>query len=270
MQTLMFKRRGEGRPLVLLHGFLGGSALWNEQLHAFSNAHDVICPDLAGFGDSRRISAPDTIEGHARAVLALLDGLGLAAFDLLGHSMGGMVAQEIARLAPQSVCKLVLYGTGPQGVLPGRFETIAQSRERFVSEGVGKTGERIAATWFVDGANAKGYELCQSLCEGVTMQTALASLSAWESWDGRAALSTIGARTLVLWGSWDRSYEWSQPEHLWRSIPRSDLAVVPGAAHCVHMEKPHLFNAIVAEFLTPGASDDHCGTFYKPEWSRRD
>jgi len=109
-----------------------------------------------------------------------------------------------------------------------------------------------------------------TMCEGVTMQTALASLSAWESWDGRAALSTIGAKTLVLWGSRDRSYEWSQPERLWRSIPRSDLAVVPGAAHFVHMEKPHLFNAIVAEFLTSGVSDDQCGTFCKPEWSRPD
>ncbi|CAN7725601.1 alpha/beta fold hydrolase (plasmid) [Ensifer adhaerens] len=264
-RRLPFRRKGKGLPLVLVHGFLAGSVIWREQLHAFSAAHDVICPDLAGFGDSSALTALDTIEGHARAVLGLMDDLAISRFDLLGHSMGGMVVQEMVRLAPQRVRNLILYGTGPQGVLPGRFETIAQSRERFLRDGVAETGARIAATWFLDGKNAKGYERCRSTSSRVRMQTALASLTAWEGWDGRAALTNFRARTLVLWGSRDRSYEWSQPELLWRSIPGADLAVVPGAAHIVHMEKPRLFNAIVAEFLTTGSIESNCDTSNKPE-----
>ncbi len=248
MQRLSYKRSGNGHPFVLLHGFLGGSALWIDQLSAFASSHDVICPDLSGFGDSIDLPSLSSIEEHARAVLDLLDSLAITGFDLLGHSMGGMVAQEVARLAPERVCNLVLYGTGPKGILPGRFETIEQSRLRFTQHGVAATGARIAATWFLQGERAEGYELCRSLSAKVRLDTALASLTAWEGWDGQAALPSITARTLVLWGSRDRSYEWSQPEMLWRSIPGADLAVVYGVAHMIHMEKPQSFNSIITEF----------------------
>jgi pimeloyl-ACP methyl ester carboxylesterase len=249
MSDLAYRREGKGPALVLVHGFLGGSAMWSSQLEAFRATRDVICPDLAGFGDSAALTAPDTIEGHARNVLVLLDSLGIAGFDLLGHSMGGMVVQEMARLAPKRIRNLILYGTGPQGVLPGRFETIAQSRARFLDEGLADTAARIAATWFLDGERAEAFQLCRALGGKVSLQAALASLSAWEGWDGRAGLSQIRARTLVLWGSHDRSYGWSQPEALWNGIPGADLAVIPNTAHNVHLEKPFLFNAIIADFL---------------------
>ncbi len=122
---LAYTRKGRGPVLVLVHGYLGGGKIWADQLAAFSVRHDVICPDLAGFGDSAHLTAPDSITGHAQDVLRLLDALGVETFALLGHSMGGMVVQEMVRLAPDRIPTLVLYGTGPQGVLPGRFETIA-------------------------------------------------------------------------------------------------------------------------------------------------
>lgn len=249
MSTLPFMRNGTGPALVLVHGFLGGSAMWSSQLAAFCTARDVICPDLAGFGDSADLMAPDTIEGHASKVLELLDSLEIAQFDLLGHSMGGMIVQEMVRLAPERVNKLILYGTGPLGVLPGRFETIAQSRARFIEDGIGTTASRIAATWFRNGEQAEAFPLCQTLGRKSSLQAALASLLAWEGWDGREALAYIKSQTLVLWGSHDRSYDWSQPEALWRGIPQADIGVIPNSAHNVHHEKPGLFNALVADFL---------------------
>lgn len=249
MAQLLYQRQGTGRPLVLVHGFLGGSAMWAGQVRAFAAGADVICPDLAGFGDSAGLEAPDTIAGHAKQVLGLLDQLGIADFALLGHSMGGMIVQEMARRTPDRISDLILYGTGPQGVLPGRFETIAESRARFLHEDLGASVERIAATWFLDGTKAAGFALCRDLARQVRLPTALASLSAWETWDGRAALRDIRAQTLVLWGSHDRSYGWSQPEALWHGIADADLAVVPGAAHNVHMEKPGIFNALLGDFL---------------------
>lgn len=247
--ALAYTRAGSGPPLVLVHGYLGGAAMWQGQVAALSARHDVICPDLAGFGDSAGLVAPSTIEGHAAAVLALLDDLGIARFDLLGHSMGGMVVQDMVRLSPARVGKLVLYGTGPRGVMPGRFETIAESRARLLRDGIGATARRIAATWFRNGEAAEGYALCEALGQKVSVTSALASLDAWEAWDGRAALADIGSETLVIWGSRDRSYDWSQPEALWRGIARADLAVVAGAAHNVHLEKPEIFNAILSDFL---------------------
>jgi len=249
MPDLSFTRAGAGPALVLVHGYLGGSAMWAEQIAHFSPFRDVICPDLAGFGDSASLSAPESIEGHARNVLNLLDKLDVEKFDLLGHSMGGMIVQEMIRLAPGRVGRLVLYGTGPQGVLPGRFETIDESRARILQDGIVETASRIAATWFLHGTRAKAFPLCLTLGRQASLQAALASLKAWQDWDGRDNLPLIRCPTLVLWGSHDRSYGWSQPEALWHGIKGADLAVVPNCAHNVHLEKPSIFNALLADFL---------------------
>lgn len=106
---------------MLVHGYLGGSAMWAGQVATFSTNRDVIRPDLAGFGESATLTEPSSITGHALSVVRLLDDSAIGEFDLLGHSMGGMLVQEMAQLAPDRIRALILYGTGPQGVLPGRF-----------------------------------------------------------------------------------------------------------------------------------------------------
>ena len=100
---LHYRRAGTGPALVLVHGFLGGSSTWHGQIRRFGPTRDVIAPDLAGFGASRMAMAPDSIEGHARLVIDLVDSLGVEAFELLGHSMGGMVAQKIALMNEEIV-----------------------------------------------------------------------------------------------------------------------------------------------------------------------
>lgn len=250
MTDLSYSRAGSGSALVFVHGYLGASLQWANQMACFGSCRDVICPDLAGFGASAKLTARQSIEAHAQDVLALLDCLGVDRFDLVGHSMGGMVVQEMVRLAPDRVSSLVLYGTGPQGVLPGRFETIAESRARLLQEGLAKTASRIAATWFLHGEVAVDFALCDGFGQQASMQAALASLLAWEAWDGRASLANIKCPTLVLWGSHDRSYGWSQPEALWRNIAGADLAVVPNAAHIVHLEKSRMFNELLADFYS--------------------
>jgi len=249
MTALGYQREGAGPSLVLVHGYLGGSAMWAGQIAAFRDTHDVIAPDLPGFGRSADITAPDRIEDFSRCVLEHLDTLGVERFALLGHSMGGMVVQQMAVDAPDRVSQLVCYGTGPVGILPGRFETIDESRARLHRDGVATTARRIAATWFRDGEAAADYPLCEELGAMVSLDSALACLTAWQHWDGRAALSDIACETLVLWGDGDRSYDWSQPQALWQGIADSRLAVVPGCAHNVHHEKPALFNAILGDFL---------------------
>ncbi len=248
--VLPHRRAGAGDTLVLVHGYLGGSAQWAAEIEAWRGHFDVLAVDLAGYGDARRLPAPADIAGHARAVLATLDALGVARFHLLGHSMGGMVAQEIVHLAPQRVGRLVLYGTGPQGSIPGRFETMARSRERLAEDGVERTARRICATWLLDRESSPGYEPLAALAVQAGAQAAEAGLWAMEGWDGRERLATIGQPTLVLWGEHDRSYGWPQVQALWRGIPGASLAVLPACAHALHLERPALFQALVRDFLT--------------------
>ncbi len=260
---LPFQRFGVGVPLVLVHGYLGGSSQWDGQVPVLSQHFEVVALDLAGYGLANNLTAPIHLTDHARNVLATLDHLGIGHFHLLGHSMGGMVVQEITRQAPHRVNKLVLYATGPLGCIPGRFETMARSRERLRDDGVQRTARRICATWLLDREASPAYEALAALATQASEQAASAGLSAMESWDGREHLGRIEQNTLVIWGESDRTYGWSQIEMLWRGIPRASLAVLPACAHALHLERSSLFCTILVEFL--GQSDNkHQSQTLKP------
>jgi 2-hydroxy-6-oxonona-2,4-dienedioate hydrolase len=248
-QLLPFQRVGIGNPLVLVHGYLGGSRQWDTLLPMLSPHFEVVTLDLAGYGMANHLVAPTDLAEHARNVLATLDYMGIDRFHLLGHSMGGMVVQEITRRAPHRVNKLVLYATGPLGCIPGRFETMARSRERLRDDGVQRTARRICATWLLDSEASPAFEALAALATDASEQAASAGLSAMESWDGREYLSGIEPPTLIVWGESDRSYGWSQIEMLWRCIPRASLAVLPTCAHALHLERRALFCTILIEFL---------------------
>ncbi|MGI9319208.1 MAG: alpha/beta fold hydrolase [bacterium] len=240
--------------LVFVHGYLGGSPQWANQVGTFSERFRVIAPDLPGFGLNSAVEAPETIREFATYVLGELDNQGIDHFHLVGHSMGGMIVQEMVALSPERVDKLILYGTGPIGMLPGRFETLDESRHRLTEDGVAVAGRRIAATWFLHGEVADGYKICADLAAKASIQAATAGLSAMETWSGVASLKKIPCPTLVLWGDHDRAYQWSQPEQLWREIDNAQLAVIPGCSHAVHLEKPNIFNATLSDFLLSSSS----------------
>lgn len=238
-------------PLVLVHGFMGGRAQWQWQA-PLRASREVVEIALPGFGDRNDARPIDTIPGFARSVITDLDARGIDTFDLLGHSMGGMIVQEVVRQVPGRVAKLILYGTGAIGALPGRFETIAESKARARDEGLQDTARRIAATWFLDRDKAKAYPTCADIAAQTAPEAFEAGLDAMQGWCGEGNLSTIAAQTLVIWGDRDRTYPWSQTQMLWQGIHEAALAVVPGAAHAVHLEKPALFNAHIEDFLGPG------------------
>lgn len=239
-------------PLVLVHGFMGGSAQWALQ-SALGDGRDLIGVDLPGFGCNAAMDPIDSITGFANWVLDHLSDLGVPEFDLLGHSMGGMIVQEMVRLAPARVDRLVLYGTGALGVLPGRFETIETSKARARSDGPQATARRIAATWFRDREHAKEYEGCARIAAQSSLPAILAGLDAMQGWSGADNLQNIRCKTLIVWGDQDRTYPRSQIDMLHETIPDSRLVVIPDAAHAVHLEAPADFNRVIEEFLEGNA-----------------
>lgn len=226
--------------------------MWRDLTDHFSGRYDVIAPDLAGFGQSAHLTAPDRIEHHAEQVLALMDALGVERFRLLGHSMGGMITQHMAATAGDRIERMVLYGTGPFGHTRTRFETAEATRQRLLTEGVAATARHIAATWFVAGKQAEGYETCVEIGSAASLQGAVAGTHAFERWDSQTVLGSLSMPVLIVWGEKDRSIGWDQCEMLWRGIPQSSLAVCPGCAHNVHLEKPELFRLLIADFLDVG------------------
>lgn len=235
-------------PVVFVHGFLGGSRQWHRQADALTGL-EIVALDMPGFGENTQLDALESIEAYAQWALNELSARGIERFQLIGHSMGGMVVQEMVIRAPERVDRLVLYGTGATGVLPGRFETIATSKRRATADGPRATARRIAATWFLKWEQAEAYEGCAEIAERCSLNTILVGLDAMQGWSGSERLQAIEAKTLVIWGDRDRTYPWCQTEQLWQSIRGANLSVIPDCAHAAHLEKSFIFNKIVADFL---------------------
>ena len=189
-------------PIVFVHGFMGGSLQWQGQLEAFRDT-DVIAVDLPGFGENAHLDVCNSIPAFADWVLHELSERGVQRFHLVGHSMGGMIAQEMVARSPERIGRLVLYGTGAKGVLPGRFETIEISKTRALDDGASATARRIAATWFLENEDAAGYANCAEIAECAGIHAILTGLECMRDWTGEAYLPTLKTRTLVVWGDQD-------------------------------------------------------------------
>ena len=249
MQDIFSIDTGSGTPLVLVHGFLGSSEMWNPQIKFFKNNFRVIAPSLPGFGNSSTISSCDSIESMAYAILSFLEHKKIKNFNLLGHSMGGMIVQEMARIAGDKILKLICYGTGPRGNIPGRFETIDQSRKKLKIDGLKDTANRIAKTWFIEENKAKYFYLCEEAGKQTTLEAADNGLVAMKNWNGFENLKKIKNETLIIWGDHDKAYNFNQVETLKNNILNSDIKIIKGCSHNAHLEKPDEFNTIIGEFL---------------------
>jgi len=151
MQDIYIGDEGKEIPLVLVHGFLGSSRMWEPQIDFFKDYFRVITPDLPGFGKSNKAKSHNSIQSIANLLLDCLEEKKIDKFHLLGHSMGAMIVKEMAKKGKGKISKLVCYSTGPKGEMPGRFETVDQSRENLKKKGLEITAKNIAKTWFIKG-----------------------------------------------------------------------------------------------------------------------
>ncbi|SVE60583.1 uncharacterized protein METZ01_LOCUS513437, partial [marine metagenome] len=97
MQDTYIGDEGNGFPLVLVHGFLGSSKMWEPQIDFFKDYYRVITPDLPGYGKSNKAKLHNSIQSIANLLLDCLEEKKIDKFYLLGHSMGGMIVQEMAK-----------------------------------------------------------------------------------------------------------------------------------------------------------------------------
>ena len=249
MQDIYIGDEGKGFPLVLVHGFLGSSKMWEPQIDFFQDRFRVITPDLPGFGKSNEVKSHNSIQSIANLLLNCLEEKKIDKFYLLGHSMGGMIVQEMAKKYGDKILKLVCYSTGSRGEMPGRFETVEQSRENLKKKGLKVMAKNIAKTWFIKGEDAKYFDICINAGKQTSMETADNSLVAIKNWNGVDTLKNIKNETLIVWGDQDKSYNLEQIQTLETNIENSKLIIFKNCAHNVHLEQPDQFNHAIKNFL---------------------
>jgi len=249
MQDIYVNDTGNGFPLVLVHGFLGSSIMWEPQINYLRKNYRIISPDLPGFGNSNKAKSKNNINDMAKIILNCLKEKKIDKFFLLGHSMGGMIAQEMTKLVGEKIEKLICYGTGAMGNIPGRFETINESRNRLKKDGLKNTAFRIAKTWFVEEDRSKNFYLCEEAGKSTNLEAADNALVAMENWNGIKDLKNIKNPTLIIWGNKDKAYNYDQVSILNKNIPNNEISIFENCSHNVHLEKPEEFNECINKFL---------------------
>ena len=249
MQDIYIDDIGSGFPLVLVHGYLGSSEMWSLQKEFLSKNFRVISPALPGFGESYKAQSLNSINAIAKFVFKCLDEKKITEFYLMGHSMGGMIVQEMVKISGDRIKKLICFATGSIGDIPGRFETMDTTRERLKKDGLKETVNRVPKKWFVEGNKAKYYYLCEQAVKNISIQSADNALIAMKNWRGYENLKNIKQDTLIIWGDRDVSYNFDQIDTLKKNISNSKLEIFKGCCHNVHLEEPQKFNEIVKNFL---------------------
>ena len=250
MSNIYVEDVGKGFPFVFVHGYLGSSEMWNFQKEFFSKYYRVIIPALPGFGESHNVKSLDSINKMARQIIDLLDQKNIDNFNLIGHSMGGMIVQEITKLIGDRVNKLICFATGSIGEIPGRFETIDETREKLKKDGTEVSFSRVPKKWFVKGDKDKNYFLCKNAVKDVSLEAADNALFAMKNWRGKEDLKNIKNETLIIWGDKDTSYNFDQVDTLKKNIKNSRLEIFKDCAHNVHLEQPDEFNNLVQKFIS--------------------
>tara|TARA_Y100000590_G_scaffold389_1_gene563 strand:+ start:3388 stop:4140 length:753 start_codon:yes stop_codon:yes gene_type:complete len=249
MEKIYVSDQGEGVPLVLVHGYLGSSEMWNLQKDFLSKYFRIIAPALPGFGESYNIKSVDSINEMAKIIFHILDEKNIKDFHLMGHSMGGMIVQEMIKISEQRINKLICFATGSIGNIPGRFESLDKSIERLKKEGIKETVKRIPPKWFVEGSKAKYYYFCENAVKNVSEETSRNALNAMRNWNGYNNLKNIKNETLIIWGDKDVSYNFEQVDTLNKNISNSRIEIFKGCCHNIHLEQPQKFNETVKIFL---------------------
>jgi pimeloyl-ACP methyl ester carboxylesterase len=246
--TVELRRGGSGTPVLVIHGELGVPG-WLESFAQLAEHHDVIVPSLPGYGRSTR---PDWIMGvHDLAAWVTWFARDIdlrTPVNVIGCSLGGWVAAEIATVAPQFFNKMVLVGA--MGIKPEQGEIF----DYFLESGL--TGLRRAfhrpeqSSAFM---RYWGNEWTPEETDLVEQHREMTCRIAWKpymhSLTLRHLLPGVSTPTLLLWGGEDAITPINSGEIYQRAIPRSRLVVIENCGHMPEMEKPTEFAGLIENFL---------------------
>jgi pimeloyl-ACP methyl ester carboxylesterase len=279
--------RGEGKPLLFLHGFPQFWFLWRKQLADLGDDHAVYAPDMRGYNLSCKPEDPEAYRmRHLRAdIIGLIRELDLAPLTLVGHDWGGIVSWALSLKYPELLERLVIIDAPPpftwnrdlrespkqrdavnymvefskpspepeEMLAANDFALMDQLMGRIGGAGARLTDDEWRAyheAWSQPGALRGGLNYYRAA--GMGEQVTAGGVP--EEYMRKITSQTVEVPTLVIWGEKDRALLPTLTRGLSEWVPRLRVEIVPGAGHWVPYERPDVVNALIREFVDqPGA-----------------
>lgn len=251
--NLRYQSEGHGEPLVMIMGFSAGGSGWTSQIPFFKKYYRVITFDNRGVGKSGKPAGPYSTRMMADDTVALMDHLGIEKAYIMGASMGGMIAQELAINYSSRVTKLVLACTYAR-----QDETSGDASQQ--ARLAGLAPDKVAAAMIGLALNRPVYRFTygiiakiQSMFIGNSGRTGLAGQEqACLKHNTLDRLSLINSPTMVIVGTEDRIIKPVSSEIIATRIPGARLVKIEGGSHSFNVEMKNEFNREVLAFLQEG------------------
>jgi pimeloyl-ACP methyl ester carboxylesterase len=257
---------GSGPPLVFLHGLSGCWPNWLEQMAVFARDHRVIALDLPGFGHSPGQAGEVSMHGYAQLLDALLAQLGLDRATLVGNSMGGLIAAELAASFPSRAERLVLISPAGLSTYRNRLTAGAMPVVRRLEQALA-----LGAAWTASHADnlATRPRMRELVLKGVVAHPSrlpgplaaeqlrgagtdgfLSALEAILEFDLSERLPLIACPTLIVWGTRDRLISVRDAARFAEAIPGARKVIYEDTGHMAMLEQPAGFNALLRDFIS--------------------
>jgi pimeloyl-ACP methyl ester carboxylesterase len=262
-RSIFYTVKGEGEPIVLIHGFGAGMWVWENQVEALSRSHRVYALDLIGHGSSDRPRISYTPEAYLRFLKGFLDGVGIKKATLIGNSMGGGIAWGMAILFPERVESLILIDCAPPDVLKqvknNSFLTLVSIKrlplvpKLVIASRDRRSIKQVLEECVFDRRKItpevldRQYQLLR--IEGTTWVLYSTLKNAEDALIFKDQLSNISVPSFLIWGEKDLIFPLSVAECLRQAIPGSILKVIEKSGHIPMWETPEEVNEAIFSFL---------------------
>jgi pimeloyl-ACP methyl ester carboxylesterase len=265
---LCYLDSGSGTPIVFVHGLMCSSSTWAAQVDRLATDHRVIAPDLFGHGESAKPAGDYSLGAHAATLRDLFDALGIADATVVGHSLGGGIALQLAYLFPDRVNALVLVSSGGLGrelnpllraaTLPGSEFVLPLVASRLV-RGVGETALDVWSKVGLPAISPSSDEAWRGLFSLADAQTRRAFLATSRSVidvrgqtvNAQNRLAGFAAHpSMLIWGERDRIIPASHVEAARRELPATRVEMFTRSGHFPHLDEPDRFAGVLSDFMT--------------------
>lgn len=248
-----YETYGQGRPVVLLHGWLGSWGLWQRTMEELGRSHRTYALDFWGFGDSGKKRDTYAVSDFVSLVDQFMEQLGIESAPLVGHSMGGTVGLSVAVRYPRRAQKVVVVGSPIVGTSLNLFLQLAGYRPvAFIVYHLPmllRLGVRLFSPLIVNKDPLAWYRMQERDLSRTTLASFFASIGSLHRTDLRPRLNEIGAPVLGIYGAGDTIVHPKQYELLKAGVPQAQIEIMRRSRHFPMIDEPDLFIRLLKSFL---------------------